>query len=117
MSDVVKLRTRGEIDEEAAAWIWRMESGAVSGADPEEFEAWLRQDPRHRRAVDELSKVWEALDGLTEAQREVVVLRFVADLPLEAVGKLTSRTEGAVKAMQHRALEQLSRALAVSQEP
>ena len=69
MSDVVKLRTRAEIDEEAAAWIWRMESGAVSGADPEEFEAWLRQDPRHRRAVDELSKVWEALDGLTEAQR------------------------------------------------
>ena len=70
MSDVVKLRTRAEIDEEAAAWIWRMESGAASGgADPEGFEAWLRQDPRHRRAVDELSKVWEALDGLTEAQR------------------------------------------------
>ena len=69
MSDVVKLRTRAEIDEEAAAWIWRMESGAASSADPEGFEAWLRQDPRHRRAVDELSKVWEALDGLTEAQR------------------------------------------------
>src|SRR5438067_2627337 len=31
-----------------------------------------------------------ALDGLTEAQREVVVLRFVADLPVEAVAKLTS---------------------------
>ena len=68
MSDVVKLRTRAEIDEEAAAWIWRMESGAASTADPEGYEAWLRQDPRHRRAVDELSKVWEALDGLTEAQ-------------------------------------------------
>jgi transmembrane sensor len=74
MSDVVKLRTRGEIDEEAAAWIWRMESGAVSGADPEEFEAWLRQDPRHRRAVDELSKVWEALDGVTEARRSAGTL-------------------------------------------
>ena len=58
-----------------------------------------------------------ALDGLTDAQREVVVLRFVADLPVEAVAKLTSRSEGAVKAMQHRALEQLSRALAVSQKP
>ena len=69
MSDVVKLRTRAEIDEEAAAWIWRMESEPPRSADPEGFEAWLRQDPRHRRAVDELSKVWEALDGLTEAQR------------------------------------------------
>src|SRR5436190_2371403 len=39
-----------------------------------------------------------ALAGLTEAQREVVVLRFVADLPVEAVAKLTSRSEGAVKA-------------------
>jgi transmembrane sensor len=67
MSDVVKLRTRAEIDAEAAAWIWRMESGD-SSADPEGFEAWLRQDPRHRRAVDELSKVWEALDGLTETR-------------------------------------------------
>jgi transmembrane sensor len=69
MSDVVKLRTRAEIDEEAAAWIWRMESGAASSTDPEGFEAWLRQDPRHRRAVDELSKAWEALDALTGAQR------------------------------------------------
>jgi RNA polymerase sigma-70 factor (ECF subfamily) len=57
-----------------------------------------------------------ALDELTEAQREVVVLRFVADLPVEAVAKLTGRAEGAVKAMQHRALEQLSRKLAVSRE-
>ena len=58
-----------------------------------------------------------ALDALTAAQREVVVLRFVADLPVEAVAKLTGRTSGAVKAMQHRALEQLSRTLAVSREP
>jgi len=58
-----------------------------------------------------------ALDHLTEAQREVIVLRFVADLPIDAVAKLTGRAEGAVKAMQHRALEQLSRSLAVSREP
>src|SRR5215469_13563738 len=64
MSEVVKLRTRAEIDEEAAAWIWRMEGGPAAGADPEAFEAWLRQDPRHRRAVEELSKVWETLDGI-----------------------------------------------------
>jgi RNA polymerase sigma-70 factor (ECF subfamily) len=59
----------------------------------------------------------EALGVLTEAQREVIVLRFVADLPVEAVAKLTGRAEGAVKAMQHRALEQLSRKLAVSRQP
>jgi DNA-directed RNA polymerase specialized sigma24 family protein len=39
----------------------------------------------------------------------VVVLRFVADLPLEEVASITHRTAGAVKAMQHRALDQLAR--------
>ena len=52
-----------------------------------------------------------ALDRLTPDQREVVVLRFVADLSLEAVARITKRRVGAVKAMQHRALEQLARIL------
>lgn len=52
-----------------------------------------------------------ALSALTPEQREVVVLRFVADLPLEDVARITRRRVGAVKAMQHRALEALERAL------
>jgi RNA polymerase sigma-70 factor (ECF subfamily) len=53
----------------------------------------------------------EALSALTPEQREVVVLRFVADLPLADVAKITRRRVGAVKAMQHRAMETLSRRL------
>lgn len=49
-----------------------------------------------------------ALAQLTPDQREVVVLRFVADLPLADVARITGRRVGAVKAMQHRALETLS---------
>lgn len=52
-----------------------------------------------------------ALGTLTPEQREVVVLRFVGDLPLEDVARITRRRVGAVKAMQHRALEALARAL------
>ena len=52
-----------------------------------------------------------ALDRLTAEQREVVLLRFVADLPLEAVARITGRKTGAVKALQHRALETLGRIL------
>ena len=52
-----------------------------------------------------------ALDRLTDEQREVVLLRFVADLPLEAVARVTGRKTGAVKALQHRALESLGRIL------
>jgi len=69
MSEVVRLRTRAEIDEEAATWTWRLDSPGFSADDRVAYEAWLRQDPRHRRAMDELSKVWGALDKLAEARR------------------------------------------------
>lgn len=53
-----------------------------------------------------------ALAELGEDQREVVVLRFVADLSLEDVAAITGRNVNAVKAMQHRALANLRQALA-----
>ena len=49
-----------------------------------------------------------ALSRLTPDQREVVILRFVADLPLADVARITRRRTGAVKALQHRALEALA---------
>lgn len=52
-----------------------------------------------------------ALATLSIDQREVVVLRFVADLSLETVARVTGRRVGAVKALQHRALENLERVL------
>lgn len=54
-----------------------------------------------------------ALAQLTPDQREVIGLRFVADLALEDVARITGRKVGAVKAMQHRALAQLARILDV----
>src|ERR1700722_1456013 len=76
MSEIVKLRTRADIDEEAAAWVWRMDSAGIDATDRQAFEAWQRQDPRHRRAVSELSAVWNALDGLAEAKREEKIATF-----------------------------------------
>jgi RNA polymerase sigma-70 factor (ECF subfamily) len=49
-----------------------------------------------------------ALGQLTTDQREVVALRFVADLPIDTVAALTGRTATAVKALQHRALAALA---------
>jgi RNA polymerase sigma-70 factor (ECF subfamily) len=49
-----------------------------------------------------------ALQRLTPDQREVIVLRFVADLSLETVARITHRRVGAVKALQHRALAELA---------
>jgi RNA polymerase sigma factor (sigma-70 family) len=52
-----------------------------------------------------------AMGRLTPEQREVVALRFVADLSLEDVARITGRTTGAVKAMQARGLASLARIL------
>ena len=49
-----------------------------------------------------------ALGRLTPEQREVVVLRFVADLPIRAVADITGRRGGAVKMLQARGLEALA---------
>jgi transmembrane sensor len=76
MSEIVKLRTRADIDEEAAAWIWRMDSATPAASDRQAYEAWLRQDSRHRRAAAELSAVWGALDGLAEAKRDEKIATF-----------------------------------------
>lgn len=79
MSDVLKLRTLAEVEEEAAGWVWRLDDDAVSGADRAEFERWLRRDPRHRAAFEELGGVWCLLDELADAKREERVATFVAE--------------------------------------
>ncbi|MGE0598681.1 MAG: RNA polymerase sigma factor [Dehalococcoidia bacterium] len=53
-----------------------------------------------------------ALGQLTPEQREIIHLRFVEDLPIEEVARLTRRSPGAVKSLQHRALRQLRSQLA-----
>jgi RNA polymerase sigma-70 factor (ECF subfamily) len=55
-----------------------------------------------------------ALALLTDDQREVIALRFIADLPLEEVARATKRKIGAVKALQHRGLTTLARILTAS---
>jgi RNA polymerase sigma factor (sigma-70 family) len=54
---------------------------------------------------------------LSPDQREVVLLRIVADLPVEEVARLLDKREGAVKALQHRALASLRRHLDRAEEP
>ncbi len=58
-------------------WTWRLDAGPLSDADScSAYEAWQRQDPRHRRAMEEFSKVWLALDGLAEAKRDEKIATF-----------------------------------------
>lgn len=70
--------------------------------------------PPHEEAID--PELIAALGQLTLEQREVVLLRFVADLPIEVVADLTERSPGAVRSLQHRAVGQLARLLTAAAE-
>lgn len=58
-----------------------------------------------------LVELQQALQQLTEEQREVVLLRFVEGLSAREVGDIMGKHEGTVRGMQFRAMEALRRAL------
>jgi RNA polymerase sigma factor (sigma-70 family) len=60
-------------------------------------------------AVERLggASVRSLLDDLPEDQRNVMVLRIIGDLTIEQIAEVVGKREGAVKALQHRALEAL----------
>lgn len=57
---------------------------------------------------DELRR---ALLYLTEEQRQVIILKFIHGLDNKSVAKILGRSEGAIKSLQHRALQALRRHL------
>jgi RNA polymerase sigma-70 factor (ECF subfamily) len=62
-------------------------------------------------------RVMAVLGELTDEQRDVLVLRVVADLTVEEVAAVLDRTPGAVKALQRRGLASLRRILATEGVP
>lgn len=62
-------------------------------------------------AVMACDHVRDLVAVLSPEQRDVVLLRVVADLSVEEVARLVGKGEGAVKALQHRALSALRRHL------
>lgn len=62
-------------------------------------------------AVMAQDQVRDLVAVLSPDQRDVVLLRIVADLSVEEVASLLGKREGAVKALQHRALAALRRHL------
>jgi RNA polymerase sigma-70 factor (ECF subfamily) len=78
----------------------------------------VARDPDHA-AITSLvdTELRELLEPLTPEQRDVVVLRFVCDLPLEEVAVVVDRPVGAVKALQHRALARLRKEVGAQPYP
>jgi RNA polymerase sigma-70 factor (ECF subfamily) len=92
--DRARGSTRREANERAAA--------TPGSVDPER-EALARIEGRELRA---------ALDGLSELQREVLILRFYSDLTTEEVCAVLGKGPSTVRGIQHRAIAALRRSMA-----
>ena len=87
----------------------------VRPPDPLELnEEWMStgDDPaRNVLANEGAFYLYQALQKLTPDQRDVILLRFIAQMRTPEVAKTMNKTVGAVKALQHRALASLRREL------
>ena len=86
-------------------WTPENDPRAVDSAEDTAFEGLLG------------ARVRGMLDVLTPDQREVLLLRAVADLSIEEVAAVTGRTEGAVKQLFHRAVATARKAEAAPAAP
>jgi RNA polymerase sigma-70 factor (ECF subfamily) len=85
---------------------WRhTRSNAV---DVDEASEWLPSGEhtveQQLLAREQVAQVWKAVEGLSERQRTVFLLRYVEERELSEIGKATGLSEGTVKAHLSRAL-------------
>lgn len=88
-------------------------------------EEWTVEiDPRRASSAEEEATArlgdrdaLALLDGLAPDQRDVMVLRIVADLTVEQVADVLGKRVGAVKALQRRALDNLRKKVPPTRTP
>jgi RNA polymerase sigma-70 factor (ECF subfamily) len=78
------------------------------------LEAWAGTSDGPESTID-VQLDWEELhrtiNRLTEDQRKVIQMRFLMDMSVQEVAYALGRSEGAVKALQHRGIQALARFL------
>lgn len=78
------------------------------------FDTWEGSCDGPEHTVDtqlEHEELHQTIDDLTSEQRQVILLRFMGDLSVQEVARKMGRSEGSVKALQHRGLQSLARRL------
>ena len=79
-------------------------------------ESLLESDSDPQRMAEQsldLEQLLSATRRLTEAQREVISLRFTSGLPIGEVARIMGKSQGAVKALQHSAIVTLRKTIRV----
>jgi RNA polymerase sigma-70 factor (ECF subfamily) len=85
---------------------WRQtRSNAVDAAEASEWLPDGASSPEQQLlAREQVSRVWLAVEGLSERQRTVFLLRYVDEMEISEIGRAAGLNEGTVKAHLSRAL-------------
>ncbi len=107
-----------------SAWLYRIANNLLTDhqrrqrlrnhadiADHADFPAANPPLDRQATAAEEQQQLWDAIHKLEPDQRTVIVCRFAEECSLQEVAAIMGKSLGAVKALQHRALANLRRAL------
>ena len=119
---LVALKQGGGPTEYLSAWLYRVAHNLIVDfyrrqppQEPESVDNVVLADPDHGVAHLErqmqVEQARAALQQLTPLQQQIITLRFLEELSNEEIAQVVNRTEGAVKALQHRALNSLRRIL------
>jgi RNA polymerase sigma-70 factor (ECF subfamily) len=80
----------------------------TNSVDLDEASEWLPSGESSQEqkllARERVTQVWKAVEGLSERQRTVFLLRYVEELELAEIAQTTGLSEGTVKAHLSRAL-------------
>jgi RNA polymerase sigma-70 factor (ECF subfamily) len=98
-----------------AAWLYRIASNAIADRAKQKMrESTDQPEPSSEsstatdlEAVERRARLFSAVDKLPEDQRRVIVMRFADEKTIREIGEELGRSEGAVKQLQFRALENL----------
>jgi RNA polymerase sigma-70 factor (ECF subfamily) len=78
----------------------------------ERVRATEATDPTvHAVLSEQQENLKQAIDQLTDEQRDVILLRFVEGVNIKGVAEVMDKTPGAVKGLQYRALRELAEIL------
>ena len=111
-----------------SSWLYRIAHNLLvdryrrAGREAVELSAQVQDNRAHTDPAamaqnsDERRRLSEAIQRLTPEQQQVITMRFIDNLDVDEIARLTHRRPGAIHSMQHRALASLYRFLLEQEE-
>jgi RNA polymerase sigma-70 factor (ECF subfamily) len=112
LANLAKFKWRGS---PFAAWLYRIASNAIADQARQKVRQSVEQPNLSSESstvtdleeVERRARLFSAVDKLPEDQRRVIVMRFADEKSIREIAGELGRSEGAVKQLQFRALENL----------